>query len=241
MGLLHTLGYTLLKVPFYHWYSIPLLTVLMLASAFSIYFIISAPRFFKENLTRKWKMRLFNQEIIVSTAQFRDIGLPLKWTYRILSGLIFVLIFASLVGGIKAYTHAYRSFPFPKLVLYAKAGQWTAENTPSGSSIASLEVGYFGYHAQRKIIDLVGLVTPGVSEYIRARDFKWAVLAYAPDYYIYNSEFEGLLKPTISQPWFKKIYKEIEELSQPGYPFFLKIFKKALDFRTPSFQKIDIR
>lgn len=240
-AVLHTLGYTFLKVPFYHWYSIPLLILLMLTSAFSIHFLITVPRFFKENLTRNWKMRLFNQEIKVPTAGFRDIGLPLKWIYRTLSGLIVVLIFASLVGGIKAYSHSYRSFPFPKTVLYTKAGQWIAENTPPDTSIAFLEVGYFGYYAQRKIIDLVGLITPGVSAYIRNRDFQWAAMAYEPDYYIYNSEFEGLLKTTISQSWFKKFYKEIKELHQPGYPFSLKIFKKILDFRTPSFQKIDVR
>lgn len=240
-AILHTLGYVFLKVPFYHWYPIPLLTVLMLASAFSIHFIISVPRFFKEDLKRKWTVRLFNQEIKVSTAQFKEVSFPLKWTYRALSGLIIVLIFGSLVGGIKAYSHTYKSMPFPKLVLYTKAGQWTAENTPPGSSVAFLEVGYFGYYAQRKIIDLVGLVSPGVSEHIRAKDFQWAVIAYEPDYYIYNSEFEGLLNTTISQPWFKKSYKEIKELSQPGYPFYLKIFKKTLDLKNLSLPKIDIR
>ncbi|MFC2166789.1 hypothetical protein ACFLQZ_02370 [Acidobacteriota bacterium] len=240
-AILHTLGYTFLKVPFYHWYPIPLLTLLMLMSAFSIHFIISVPRFFKEDLTRKWKVRLFNQEIKVSTTRFKDVGFSLKWTYRALSGLIIVLIFASLVGGIKAYSHTYKSLPFPKLVLYTKAGQWAAENTPPDSSIAFLEVGYFGYFAQRKIIDLVGLVTPGVSEHIHNRDFQWAVLAYEPDYYIYNSEFEALLEQFMDQPWFKKSYKEIEVLSQPGYSFQIKIFKKVVDFSNLSFLNFDIR
>jgi len=239
-AVLHTLGYTVLKVPFYHWYPIPLLTFLMLASAFSIHFVICAPRFFTENLTKKWRGRLLNHEINVTAAPVKDISPQLKWIHRTLSGLIIVLIFASLVGGIKAYSKTYRTFPFPKLELYTKAGQWTAENTPPGSSIAFLEVGYFGYFSQRKIIDLVGLVTPGVSQHIRNRNFQWAVITYEPDYYIYNSEFEGWLNPTINQPWFIKSYEEIEELSQPGYPFCLKIFKKVLDFRSSSILKTDI-
>ena len=139
----------------------------------------------------------------------------------------------ALAAGIKSYSRTFKSLPFPKLQLYTKAGKWVAENTPPDASVAFIEVGYFGYHAQRKIIDLVGLVTPGVSDQIRKRDFQWAVKNYKPDYFIYNPEFKGWLEPTIDQPWFKEAYEKIMELDHPGFPFSLIVFKKRLDFDPP--------
>jgi hypothetical protein len=227
-AILHTLGYTLLKVSFYHWYPIPLILLLMLISAFSIQFIISAPLFFKENQMKKWSFKIFNQEIRISLAKFKDIGSSLRWTHRILSLVIFSSILLVLSAGLRAYHNTYRSFPFPKLELYAKAGRWISENTPADSSVAALEVGYLGYYSQRKIIDLVGLVTPGVSTHIRKQDFQWAVKKYEPDYFVYCDEFQSWLETITDQLWFEKSYRQIKEMNESGYPFGLKIFKKIL-------------
>jgi hypothetical protein len=225
---LHTLGYTLLKVSFYHWYAIPLILLLMLISAFSIQFITSVPLFFKENQMKKWNFKIFNQEIKISLAKFKDIGSSLKWTHRILSLVIISCILLVLSAGIRAYHNTYRSFPFPKLELYTKAGRWISKNTPADASVAALEVGYLGYYSQRKIIDLVGIVTPGVSTHIRKQDFQWAVKTYKPDYFVYCDEFRSWLETITDQPWFEKSYRQIKEMNVPGYSFELKIFKKVL-------------
>lgn len=227
-AILHTLGYTLLKVSFYHWYTIPLILLLMLISAFSIQFIISVPLFFKENQIKKWNFKIFNQEIKISLAKFKEIGLPLKWTYRILSLIIISSIFLALSGGLRAYHNTYSSFPFPKLELYAKAGRWMSGTTPADASVAALEVGYLGYYSQRKIIDLVGLITPGVSTYLRKQDFQWAVKTYEPDYFVYCDEFQSWLETITDQPWFEKSYRQIKEMNESGYSFGLKIFKRVL-------------
>lgn len=238
-AVLHTLGYAFLKVSFYHWYAIPLIFLLMLISAFSIRFIKSIPLLFKKNQIKKWNRKKFNQEIKISIEKFKDPGLSLKWGYRILSLAILGFILIALAGGIKSYHDKYKVLPFPKLELYTKAGKWAAVNTEPDSSIASLEVGYFGYYAQRKIIDLVGLITPGVSSHIRRGDFQWAVKEYKPDYFIYNEEFSGWLKPIIDQPWFKENYKQIKKMNHPGYPFTLTIFKKVTDFEAPRILTLD--
>jgi len=226
--ILHTLGYFLLKVSFYHWYSVPLILVLMLMSAFSVRFLTLFPRFFNDHRIKNWRGKIFNQEINLSLVKFKEVDAYLKWSYRILSLFLVAIVIVALAGGIKSYSRTFKSFPFPKLQLYTKAGKWVAENTPLDASVAFIEVGYFGYHAQRKIIDLVGLITPGVSDHIRTRDFQWAVKNYKPDYFIYNPEFKGWLEPTIEQPWFKEGYEKIMELNHPGFPFTLIVFKKML-------------
>lgn len=229
----HIIGYILLRVSFYHWYSIPLIFLLMLMSAFSVRFITSLPRFFKENRLKKWKAKIFNQEINLSLVRFKEVDAYLKWSYRILSLFLMGIIMVALAGGIKSYYRTFKSLPFPKLQLYTEAGKWVSENTPPQSTVAFIEIGYFGYHARRKIIDLVGLITPGVSDHIRKRDFQWAVMKYKPDYFIYNPEFKGWLEPIIEQQWFKVAYKKIMELNHPGFPFTLMVFKKMLDFDSP--------
>lgn len=226
---LHTVGYMFLKVSFYHWYLIPLLFLLMLMGAFSIHFIMQAPRFFKENKIKKWNLKIFNQEIKISVGKFKDIGLPLEWTYRILSIVIIASCIISIFGGIRAYHNTYKALPSPKLELYAKAGKWIANNTPLDATISALEVGYLGYHAERKVIDLVGLVTPEVSKHVRERNFEWAVIKYKPDYFIHSTEFNGWLETIIDKRWFHESYRQIIEMNQSGYPCDLKIFKKVLD------------
>ena len=238
---LHTLGYMFLKVSFYHWYLIPLLFLLMFMSAFSIHFIISAPRFFKENKIKKWNFKIFNQEIKISMGKFKDVGTPLKWAYQILSIIIIASCIIALIGGIRAYYNTYKALPTPKLELYAKAGKWIASNAPSDATISALEVGYLGYHAQRKVVDLVGLVTPEVSKHVRERDFEWAMIKYKPDYFIHSTEFNGWLETIIDKRWFHESYKQIIEMNQSGYPCELKIFKKVPypDFKKTTTLAID--
>lgn len=242
-AVLHILGYTFLKVSFYHWYPIPLLFLLMLMSAFSIQLIISVPHFFKENQIRKWNIKILNQDINLSIAKFKDLDLSLKWTYRVISFLVLSSLILVLYGGARAYHNTRRSLPFPKLELYTKAGKWAAQNLPFDASITALEIGYLGYHAQRRIIDLVGLVTPEVSKHIHDGDLQWAIKKYQPDYLFYNEEFSGWMETITYQPWFEESYKQIREMNQSGYPFPLKIFKKALpiEFQETKILAVDSR
>jgi hypothetical protein len=48
-----------------------------------------------------------------------------------------------------------------------KTAQWISENTPENTLVAAHDIGALGYWGNRKIIDLAGLVTPGVIPFIR--------------------------------------------------------------------------
>ena len=238
-AMLHTLGYTFLKVSFYHWYPVPLIFLLMMTCAFSLHFIKSTPHALEKHRIKNWNVKIFKREIKMSTKKFRVLGPFLKWGHRILWIAILGFTAIALVGGTKSYYDEYTILPFPKLELYTQAGKWAAANTEPDSSIAFIEVGYFGYYAQRKIIDLAGLITPRVSSHIREGDFQWAVKRYKPDYFIYNEEFSGWLKQIIDQPWFEESYQQIKKMNHPGYRFTLTIFKKVADFEVPPILTLD--
>jgi len=240
-AVLHTLGYTFLKVSFYHWYLIPLIFLLMLLSGFSLHLLISGPLFFKDTKIKKWNIKILNQEIKISMAKFKDVDRLLKWIYQTVAFVIIGSLIISLYGSLNAFRKSYKSFPFPKLELYTKVGKWIAENTPPQASIAALEVGYLGYHSERRVIDLVGLITPGVAKHVRNRDLHWAIKKFRPDYFISNSEFNGWLNPIFGHPWFDESYERIKEISQPGYPFHVDVFEKVADVLPPQILEVDSR
>jgi len=46
-------------------------------------------------------------------------------------------------------------------------GKWVAANTPPDATVATIDIGALGYFSGRRILDLMGLVTPEVIPYIR--------------------------------------------------------------------------
>jgi hypothetical protein len=58
-------------------------------------------------------------------------------------------------------------------------GHWLADNTPAGATLACNDVGAIGYFADRRIFDLVGLVT---REFIRYRPDRAGFMAFFRDW-----------------------------------------------------------
>jgi hypothetical protein len=87
-------------------------------------------------------------------------------------------------------------------------GEWLAVNTPEDAVVACNDVGAIGYFANRRVLDLLGLVTPEVMRYRKkyqigrenyaGRDF---VLDRRPDYLvIFPSWFPNLEKSDFLHP-----------------------------------------
>jgi hypothetical protein len=47
------------------------------------------------------------------------------------------------------------------------AAKWVSQNIPSDARLAVHDVGALGFYAQNPVIDMAGLITPGVVEFIR--------------------------------------------------------------------------
>lgn len=66
---------------------------------------------------------------------------------------------------------------------YQPLGRWLERSTPDGASVLALEVGILGYYSRRSIVDLLGLVTPGLAEHVITGDHVARAMAeHAPDY-----------------------------------------------------------
>ena len=87
-------------------------------------------------------------------------------------------------------------------------GEWLGANTPAGAVVACNDVGAIGYFAHRRVLDLLGLVTPEVMTYRRkyaigrenyaGQDF---ILERKPDYLvIFPSWFPNLEKSDFLRP-----------------------------------------
>jgi hypothetical protein len=69
-------------------------------------------------------------------------------------------------------------------------GRWFARNTPEGAVIATPDIGAIGYFSGRRLVDLAGLVTPGMVTHLARAPQEEAVAAFAfatfsrPDYLI---------------------------------------------------------
>lgn len=107
-------------------------------------------------------------------------------------------------------------------------GLWLAQNTPPDALISTEPIGYIGYYSERKILDEVGLVTPGVIPFNRrgAGWFTAVVRTYRPDFIVERPHFLMQNKtlntgvPMFASPaerdWFWANYRRVKEFPASG-------------------------
>ncbi len=105
-----------------------------------------------------------------------------------------VWIFSTLV-----VPHA-EKFPRGVQECYLGMGEWLSENTAEDAVIAALDIGAVGYASERRVLDLMGLVSPEILELGRSIGFQEMVASGAwletrelgsgrrPDYFVDRSE-----------------------------------------------------
>ena len=65
---------------------------------------------------------------------------------------------------------------------YRQFGLWIAENTPADASIALAEIGTVGWYSERRIIDILGLVTSDNAGFVAEGDYNSWLELHPPDY-----------------------------------------------------------
>jgi hypothetical protein len=81
---------------------------------------------------------------------------------------------------------------------YREVSAWLREHTDPTESVAFAEIGYLGYFTDNRIIDLVGLIDPLITDHLATDGFAWGFWHYHPDYYLYAEDFNwllGVIKP----------------------------------------------
>jgi arabinofuranosyltransferase len=68
---------------------------------------------------------------------------------------------------------------------YRQLSDWLLENATKEQSIATFEIGYIGYFSDIKVVDLAGLITPGLFQWVddgAEQSLYHALKLYSPDY-----------------------------------------------------------
>jgi arabinofuranosyltransferase len=107
---------------------------------------------------------------------------------------------------------------------YARIGGWIKANTPANSTIAMVEIGTVGWYADRRIIDILGLVNKYNANYIAKGDLYGWLYRYQPDYILRHDPIWTYEKSTsiLEQ---SGAYASMQEFNFSGYALLRKTDK----------------
>lgn len=190
--------YPLLGVPFYTWYSIPVLVALTYGLVFATGAVVRAllPRVLGRAPATRPRTRLAAAAALAAAVLLA--GWPAERTLR------------RTWGGFRTFQG------MPRYLAYRATGEWLREHAPAGAGIAFVEVGTVGYFSRLPVRDLLGLVSPGVLPFVQRHDLAGA-FATAPTAYVLDTErVHGLMAPIIATPSFAEHYDEVARFPIPG-------------------------
>jgi hypothetical protein len=135
------------------------------------------------------------------------------------------------IGAIPRQVERMRLVQRNELSLRRGVGEWLHDNTPRLASVAMEAIGYQGYYADRRVIDMAGLVSPRVVEMnastgSNALVFKRIARELKPDFIVLrsfevdeNRHFKGgkLFDTPADRDWFFRHYREVKRFDAP-YP-----------------------
>ncbi len=119
----------------------------------------------------------------------------------------------------------------PQLLAYSSASAWLNNHAPLGSSVACYEVGELGYHYRNgKVVDALGLVTPGVAKHLIEGDSVWYINHYQPNYVLFHLPLWHPFEDCVTEPWFSRLYASRTTIRQKGFDLIL--FQRTPDSRS---------
>ena len=99
---------------------------------------------------------------------------------------------------------------------YRAAADWIRTNTPPAASVAYVEIGVVGYFGDRRLLDLMGLVSPEVRPFVAGDDLAGAFRRWPTDLVLHHSR--GRLGGIVSSRWFRRHYREVATFTEPTRP-----------------------
>jgi len=153
-GVAYAAGYSLLGVPGYTWYRLPILFVLSLVAGLGL-------------------------EAVVRTAlSGRKVGGFSVTVAGVLTVALMVSAGWRTVASLRALPQDRQIPP------YMTMARWLNADAKPGQSVAFFEVGALGYYTDLAVVDLVGLVTPSMIPHVLNQDFSSGFWGIMPDYLI---------------------------------------------------------
>lgn len=161
---LHTVGYTLLRIAYpFAWYYAPLIFITLFLASVGGMAVIS--------FGLRW--RHTNRK-------------ALSWVATTGMILLFMFILGASIQGTWNFVSTYKSayYSGARDQVYRQVGHWLAENSTPDATVALVEVGTIGYVSQRRIIDLMGLVTYELRNLPKQGSYQESIDALQPDYIV---------------------------------------------------------
>jgi hypothetical protein len=117
-----------------------------------------------------------------------DLTAKLRVPTLIQAGQAVAVLAGAGILGLNAYATQMRPMiDVERQELYPRIGLWLARNTPSEASVAMVEVGIIGYYSERRVVDILGLVSPKNAESLgEGRLDEW-LLRYDPDFILVHA------------------------------------------------------
>ena len=228
--LLQSIGYLVIGIPFYHWYLAAAGLGISTLAGLAVGTVVAAGSVRSCDL-RAW---ILARGPLVQHAR-STLSRAYEPLCRWLPALaLAVLIPSAFLAEFRSYSNWVTGLPNPADLIYEKAGLWLRENTAPTASVAYYEIGRIGFDSERRVVDLLGLVTPGVAAHVARSDFTWAHMTYKPDYIIYNEAFAAWSNPVRREPWFNGSYEQVASIQQSGYPSPLVIYRRKTGAEIPN-------
>jgi hypothetical protein len=185
-GLALAAAYTLLRVPFFLWYTVPTAAAVLVGAPWGVGEAVRV-------LAARERLRLVAITVMVLGAVL--LAAPLKGSWRWFQG-----------GAAGDW----------RLAAYSRAGEWIRDHSGPGDDVALEEIGILGYTSQRPVSDLMGLVTPRAVPYAAQGDLIGAFLAKPTAFLVFHTfTWRGGTRPIVTRPWFAAAYEAVARFDLP--------------------------
>ena len=119
-------------------------------------------------------------------------------------------------------------------VAYRAVGEWLAAQAPETADVAFDEVGILGFYSDRRILDLIGLVSPATRPYSAVNDQLGAFLQDPTTHVVFHTfGVRGGTRPLVSRPWFRHAYREVARFQYPELGGAAFIFERRPEAKLP--------
>jgi len=156
---------------------------------------------------------------LVGLARSLTSSFPQRWaSFSTAASTTLAAVLVVLLGGhaLRTSLQSYQEFAPPaRLTIYKQAAEWLQRNSQPNESVAYVEIGVLGYYSHRPIEDLMGLVTPRVLPFVGRNDLAGGFLTKPTDYVIFHSR--GRMAPIVKASWFPAAYDEEVEFRDQGF------------------------
>ncbi len=181
-------------MPHYNWYQAPLLFGISIFNSLAVLGIYRAASSALKNLK---PLRHHNK----------------KWG-ALFTGVVVSLLLWSRIGLFGLYlglvTAGNTNLGFDKD--YTEVGKWLSRSTPANATVSCVEVGIIGYYSERRIVDLMGLVSDIPPEIVLGESLAKRHILVQADYAIlYFSDYERSALEDLDSLW--RMYKPVKVFS----------------------------